>query len=439
MSGGSKKTGSRVRIFQIGILALNIISVMGISSFICLTIVRIRRSYGARDFLNGIQAIVWYPYKKMWLCAFLLFLLVLSFFFRYRWFPDNSKVILISLVADFFICFAIMIVLNFNYNGILFLVFSNVILYAKNGKSRYILAAAAIGSFILADYELLSISYRLYSIKDYISCYSAIIQQYLMSIYNIIISLNVILFVLYCVNIINEQEGNLEEIHQLNATLQDVNEQLGKYSLMAEKMAETRERNRLAREIHDTLGHTLTGIAAGIDACMAIVESSPEQTKGQLEKISRVTRDGIRDIRRSVSELRPDALERFRLDYAINKMVNDINSVSETRVYFDCKAGDLKFDEDEENTIYRVIQEGITNAIRHGFAKEIWITIVRENQDILIFIKDNGIGCKEIKSGFGTRHMKERIKMLNGAVTFDGSDGFIVKARIPIRRGEAYD
>lgn len=434
-----KKFNRRIRILQAGILILNMISVMGISTFIYVTIEKIRRGYGSREFLNGIQAIVWYPYTKIWLCALFLVLLTLSMIIRDRLFPDSSRVILTSLVADFLICFAIIIVLNFNYNGILLLVFSNVIMYVKNGKSRYILAAVAIGSFILADYELLSISYRLYSIKDYISCYSVSEQQYLLSIYNILISLNVIVFVVYCVNIINEQQGNLDEIHGLNEKLHKVNEQLQKYSVMAEKMAETRERNRLAREIHDTLGHTLTGIAAGIDACLAIIGTSPEQTRLQLELISKVARDGIKDIRRSVNELRPDALDRFSLEYAISKMVSDINAVSDTRVYFDCKVQNLKFDEDEENAIYRVIQEGITNAMRHGHAREIWITIKKESQDILIQIKDNGIGCKEMKSGFGTRHMKGRIKMLSGAVTFDGSDGFIVNARIPIRRGETYD
>ena len=429
----------RIRILQLGILILNIISVMGISIFIYITIEKIRRGYGAREFLNEIQAIVWYPYAKIWLCAILLGLLALSMGIRDRLFPHNSRVILTSLIADFIICFAIIIVLNFNYNGILLLVFSNVILYVKNGRSRYILAAVAILSFILADYELLSISYRLYSIRDYIDYYSASLQPYFLSIYNILISLNVIVFVVYCVNIINEQQGNIDEIHGLNEKLHEVNEQLQTYSLMAEKMAETRERNRLAREIHDTLGHTLTGISAGIDACLAIIGTAPEQTKQQLELISKVTRDGIKESRRSVSELRPDALERFSLEFAINKMVTDINAVSDTKVYFDCKTKNLKFDEDEENAIYRVVQEGITNAIRHGQAKEIWVTVNMEHSQILIQIRDNGIGCKEMKSGFGTKHMKERIRMLNGAVTFDGSNGFIVNARIPIRRGETYD
>ena len=196
----------RVRILQLGILALNVVSVMGLSIFIYATIENIRRSYVAREFLSGIQAIVWYPYWNIWLCALLLALLAGSMFVRDRLFPDNSKVILFSLVADFAICFAIIILLNFNYNGILLLVFSNVILYAKNGKSRYFLAAVAIGSFILADYELLSISYRLYSIQDYISFYNATTQQYLLSSYNILVSLNVIMFVVYCVNIINLPE-----------------------------------------------------------------------------------------------------------------------------------------------------------------------------------------------------------------------------------------
>ena len=120
-------------------------------------------------------------------------------------------------------------------------------------------------------------------------------------------------------------------------------------------------------------------------------------------------------------------------------MVSDMNAVSGARVYFDCQVKNLKFDEDEENAIYRVIQEGITNALRHGHASQIWITIKKEDTDILLQIKDNGIGCREIKSGFGTKHMKERIKMLSGVVTFDGSGGFTVNARIPIRWGETYD
>ena len=82
----------RVRILQLGILALNVVSVMGLSIFIYATIENIRRSYVAREFLSGIQAIVWYPYWNIWLCALLLALLAGSMFVRDRSvFRDNRQ------------------------------------------------------------------------------------------------------------------------------------------------------------------------------------------------------------------------------------------------------------------------------------------------------------------------------------------------------------
>lgn len=428
-----------IRALQIGILLLNCLSIMGISIFIYITIEMIGSNYAAREFLTGVKSVAWQPVRKVWQLGLLLLFLNGNMLVRDKMFYDKHKIILFSLIFEFILCIIIIVLLNFNYNGILLLVFSNIILHAKDGKNRYLLAAIAIGSFIVADYELLSISYRLYSIHDYINYYSASTKQYLLSIYNILTSMNVILFVIYCINIINKQQGNIDKIHALNGQMQQANEQLKEYTAMAEKMAETRERNRLAREIHDTLGHTLTGIAAGVDASIAMLDMDPEQIRQQLEMISGVTRNGIMEIRRSVKKLRPDALERLKLEYAINKMVTDMSTMSDVHIYFDCKVKKLKFSEDEETAIYRIIQESLTNAMRHGHAGEIWITIDKVDGEIILQVKDNGIGCKEIKKGFGTQHIEERIEMLCGTVTFDGSDGFTVNVRIPIRWGENYD
>lgn len=97
---------------------------------------------------------------------------------------------------------------------------------------------------------------------------------------------------------------------------------------------------------------------------------APDQTRKQLELLSQVSRDGIKEIRRSVNELRPDALDRLSLEVAIRKMVMDMSKVSDVEIYFETEEKHLKFDEDEENAIYRVIQESITNAVRHGPCKE---------------------------------------------------------------------
>ena len=293
--------------------------------------------------------------------------------------------------------------------------------------------------YLVADYDFLALRLNLYNVRDYIQYYSATQQQYFLSIYNIMISMNIIMFIIYCIYVINTQRNTIEEVNMLYHELQTANEQLQEYANMSERMAQTRERNRLAREIHDTLGHTLTGIAAGLDACMTMIDISPDQTRKQLELLSKVSREGLKDVRRSVNELSPDSLERLRLDVAIRKMITDMSQVSGAQIYFDTDGTKLRFDEDEENAIYRVIQESVTNAVRHGNATEIWITLKKVDGEIRLVIKDNGIGCKEIKSGFGTKHIQERIEMLRGTVKFNGNNGFTVTAVIPIRWGEMYD
>lgn len=429
----------RVALFQGAMLAVNISAVAYICTFIYITTEQIRAHYSARTFLDGVAAIPEDPGRNMFICLALMVVLAVTFAVRYFWRGIPGSWAVATLIVDFIVCVAVIWQLDFNYNGLLLLAFANVIAYVWDGKIKLFFVVLAISGYLLADYNLLSIYLPLYRFADYVQYYSANAQQYLFSINSIMGSLNAILFIAYCVYVINRQQGTIEEVNQLYHELQTANEQLHEYADMSERMAQTRERNRLAREIHDTLGHTLTGIATGLDACLALMDISPEQTRKQLELLSKVSRDGIKDIRRSVNELRPDSLERLSLEVAIRKMVTEMSQVSDVKIYFETDEKHLKFDEDEENAIYRVIQEGITNAVRHGKANRIWITLKRVDGEIILVIRDDGIGAKEIKSGFGTKHMKERIEMLRGTVTFDGSSGFTVTARIPIRWGETYD
>lgn len=432
--------------FKLIMIFINLVALCFVTVFIYVTTIKICNQFIAREFIENVKALPWKPSKIIAEVLVLFGLLVVSFILREVVYPNNNQAIYLSLVAEFVISIMIVYFLNFNYNGILFLFFADIITYAKGIKARYLVILLAIGSFLIADYELMSINYKLYAINDYIGYYNSTTQQYLLGFYNVLVSINIIMFIIYCVYVIQEQRGTIDEVNTLyrklseaNEDLQNANNQLQIYASVTEKMGETKERNRLAREIHDTLGHTLTGISAGIDACIATVDKSPESTKKQLELISNVTREGILDIRRSVNQLRPDALEHLSLEFAITKMIMDINSVSNTKVFFQSDVKVLKFDPDEENAIYRVIQESLTNALRHGKATKIWIRMRKEHSEIILTIQDNGQGCKKFEQGFGTRHIMERIEMLNGTVCFESSEGFLVSARIPIRWGEEYD
>lgn len=436
MSDVKNKT---VNLLQGLLLLINISAIYFLAIFIYITTESIRRHYDARYFLDTVQSIPANPKRVIWVVLLMGMTLIITFLFRHLKPNIDNRSFVISLVVDFIASAIIMIELNFNYKGLLLLICANIITYMTINKARVFMASFAIGAYLLADYELISIYIPLYRVSEYIQYYTADVQQILYSIVNLVNSLNIILFIIYCVYVMNAQSGTIDEINKLNHELQSANGQLKEYAAMTERMTQTRERNRLAREIHDTLGHTLTGIATGIDAAMALMDVSPEQTRKQLELLSKVSRDGIKDVRRSVNELRPDALERLSLEVAIRQMITEMAQVSNVDIYFETEEKNMRFDEDEENAIYRVIQESITNAVRHGKAKKIWITINKKNEELILEIKDNGIGCEQVKSGFGTKHIRERIHMLNGHVEFDGRNGFVVTAYIPIRWGENYD
>ena len=124
----------------------------------------------------------------------------------------------------------------------------------------------------------MSLHYNLVSLETYIGYFKDGTGSVLMGIKNIVNSLNTFIFLIYMILLVrihmNEKERIMHLNNQLNSAndeLKYVNMQLSEYAKESEKMAETKERNRLAREIHDTLGHSLTGIITGIEACTTLI------------------------------------------------------------------------------------------------------------------------------------------------------------------------
>lgn len=133
--------------------------------------------------------------------------------------------------------------------------------------------------------------------------------------------------------------------------------------------------------------------------------------------------------------LRPDALETLDLKHALIRMMEETKRSTSVKILYEIGTKLKGFDKDEEDVIYRIVQESITNAIRHGKADQIWVRIDRDFNMLKIHIKDNGTGCDSIQKGFGLHHMEERLNMLHGSLSYNGADGFTVDAHIPIRWG----
>ena len=295
--------------------------------------------------------------------------------------------------------------------------------------------------FAFGRYEIVEQFTNGIAFSAYLSYYNPMIQSFFTGLESMMVCLNILLFVLYMILLFTGQKEENERIRRLNEQLNQANDQLRDYAVNMERMTQMRERNRLAREIHDTLGHTLTGIIMGADAGLALLDVAPEESKKRIQVVAQTARDGLTDVRRSIKALRPDTLERFSLDQALEGLVENFRLTTAAEIAYFQEAEELKLAADEEDTLYRVVQEGLTNAVRHGRADRIEIRITRAGDVVTVRIRDNGSGCGKLEEGFGLRHMRERLEMLGGTLAYgnlekdraDGYTGFFITVSLSVR------
>lgn len=436
----------KINTIQEIMLVISLAAVILISGFIWIVTQRVVSIHEAKLFLSNAVNV---PGNTLHIFIFAIIssvCFILTFCIRNSNIINDTGIIFATFVLEFVLGLVCIVLLNFNYNGILLWTFANALMYLKRNKYMPMVVIIAMISYLLTTHELVKLFINVFDISSYIEVCSQSIQTLIYFIYNALNLMTAVCFILCCIIIIVSKEEIIEKNLELNkrleianTDLQRTNEELEKSLMDNARLAEIRERNRIAREIHDTLGHTLTGLAAGIDACIALAGDDKPALRNQLDLLSKVSRNGIKDIRMSVSSLRPDAPERLNLKNAIEELVENTKRVAGVNIKLDCDIINLKFDEDEEMAIYRIVQESLTNAIRHGKAKNIDVSIKKNYGSINLLICDDGIGCEDIKAGFGLRHIRERVNMLKGQVNFSSEDGFKVEAMIPIRWGEEYD
>ena len=344
----------------------------------------------------------------------------------------KEKVLLWNVFEIVFLIFVLK-ELDMIYNGLIFLVVADMLTYVEDRKNKLIFLFISFLCYMVCSYTLVTMFIPLNSFETWVAFYDGKTERIFLGLKTICEITNMLVFLVYILILMMKDRRERERIRLLNEQLQKANEQLHVFAQEKELMGETKERNRLAREIHDTLGHILTGISVGIDAVLVLMDIAPDKAKEQLEGIGDTARRGLQDVRRSVRKLKPDALERMSLSNAIHQMIEDMSKVTNTKIYFVSYTEELKFEADEEEVIYRIIQESTTNAIRHGKATEIWIRMSEKEEELTIIISDNGCGCDDIKEGFGLKHIRERVELLNGEVNYQGLIGFTMIAKIPIR------
>ena len=346
---------------------------------------------------------------------------------------EEEQLRLVKVMIEVAVSVMITLVCGMAYTGIIILVMVDIIhgSYTMQRKVKALIFVIIV--YFIMDSEILNLWYKHVSFSDYLIFYNSKAAGILQSILNIMELVNIVMFILFLIVSLRNQMDETARIMLLNEELTEANIKLEEYSRKSAEMAQMKERNRLAREIHDTIGHALTGIVTGLEACLVIFDLEPSLARKQMEAIQEVARQGMKDVRRSVNALRPDVLEQLTLDAAIERMVDEMCRSTGIRFDYICTDSLSGLDQDEEDIVYRILQESITNSVRHGKPTRINIQIERTGQQLEILIRDNGIGCRDLHKGFGLTHMQERLDMLGGTLSVNGNDGFEVRAEIPLR------
>lgn len=209
--------------------------------------------------------------------------------------------------------------------------------------------------------------------------------------------------------------------------------QLKIYSKEIKELGMMEERTKIARDLHDTLGHDMTGLIMQMEIISSLIDSNNiNGSKKVLDEAKLSARDSLARVRQIVDTLK-NKKELTWAKESLKQLIDDFCKKTRCTVNFNVE-GEKKVRPDIGIVLYRIIQEGLTNAVRHGNATIIYIYILYKEEELVISIEDNGEGCKELNPSNGIKGMKERIQILGGSVRFNYDKGFKIIGNIPYER-----
>lgn len=211
----------------------------------------------------------------------------------------------------------------------------------------------------------------------------------------------------------------------------------------ARELAVLEERNRMAREMHDTLAQGFTGIVLQLEAAEQVLGDDVDETLEHLSRARQLARDSLNEARRSVWNLRPRALEQATLADAIRQSLDDYVADGRIEGSFAVEGTVRPLPAEAENTLLRIAQESLTNLRKHAHADHVWVALVYGSEIITLTIRDDGVGfdpsappaSRHVGGGLGLVGMRERAQAIGAHVQVDSQpgEGAQILVSLPVR------
>ncbi|MGB3758022.1 MAG: sensor histidine kinase [Rivularia sp. (in: cyanobacteria)] len=244
------------------------------------------------------------------------------------------------------------------------------------------------------------------------------------------------LFVLALVFVLLLMNAVLSE-RESRDKLTAANEKLRQYALKIENQATLEERNRIAREIHDSLGHSLTALNLQLETANKLLNTNPEKAKDFLIRAKELGSQALKDVRESVSKMRSDPLQEQSLETSIDVLIENFNHSTNINPNLQINLF-YSIPRDISTAIYRIVQESLTNISKYAQATEVNLEITTAATNVYLIVEDNGKGFNVTQNttGFGLQSMRDRTLALDGNFHIESlpGKGTQIMVDIPLSR-----
>jgi signal transduction histidine kinase len=235
-------------------------------------------------------------------------------------------------------------------------------------------------------------------------------------------------------------ETLLHRLEESNAELEEAHRQLQSYANEVEELTIVRERTRMAREIHDTLGHYLSILTIQLETISKLQERDPARAAIEIAEARRVASQSMQEVRNAIAALRPTSIATLSLTQAITQLGNEFEqSGTETELTLDLDTQLPPISPDLQVAIYRAVQETLTNVRKHAHASKVLVRLRYEDELLELVVLDNGSGGSSSEldnqhGGFGLIGLRERIELLGGQVTYGPAEpaGYRVSVQVHV-------
>ena len=227
----------------------------------------------------------------------------------------------------------------------------------------------------------------------------------------------------------------IRRLQQQQARLADANAQLVNYAAALEELTVSRERNRMARELHDTLAHTLSGVAVQLETVKAYWDVEPSTARGLLNNSLDSTRAGLIETRRALKSLRASPLDDLGLVQALRQLAAETAERADMALHFSAPDQAAVFAPAVEQCIYRVAQEAVANVAQHAQAHTLTVRLTTGNATVLL-VRDDGVGFDAQSAApaghFGLAGIRERARLVDGELAITSRPGQGTEVRLAV-------